>query len=338
MKNKLSYFVSKVGVFGIGYFLLFKDNGKNAYISILLGTLIGICIIYFYDLIRKNLNNKYLTDSLKNTLIGNIYNVILVLFGLYLMCFTLLIITTFINSFYLIKTPRIIILLSFTLLGIYLSFKEEKVMLDLSIPFFYFSILIDIIFSTLLIPYNNFTNLLPIFNYNYLSIIKGSLIYAIITSIPLILTIDYEDNFKNTLKNYLIASLMNTFIVFGIILSLGEPLLNIYRFPEYAVLKQIKILDFIENIENISTFGWYTESFMLVSLIVTNIKKVLPRKHYKYSLSIIVFTSVILSSIFVGSNYEILLKIFYLHPIILGIFFIIFILLYFYLKFKKNNT
>ena len=46
-------------------------------------------------------------------------------------------------------------------------------------------------------------------------------------------------------------------ITLSTILCLGEPLIRIYSFPEYAVLKQIKILDFIENIENLSTFIWY---------------------------------------------------------------------------------
>ena len=336
MNNKLSYFVSKSSMFGIGYFLLLNINNKNAYISIILGTILVIGIMYFYSLIRNNIKNNNLIKVLKSSFIGNIYNILLILFYLYLLCITILIFTTFINSFYLIKTPKLFIIIPFILLSIYLSFKEKRVLTDLSVLMFYFSLLIVFIFSLLLIPYNEFSNIMPILNYNTNNILIGSLIYASITSIPLILTINYDNNFKDTLKNYLIASLLNLLIILGCTLSLGN-LINIYRFPEYAVLKQIRLLDFIENIENISTFGWYAESFVFISLIIANIKEALPRKYNKFSLSIITLLSVILASIIIGNNYELLLKLFYLHPVILFIFLFIFISMLIYISFKKNN-
>ena len=98
MKNKLSYFVSKASFFGIGYFLLFNTNSKNAYLSIILGTLLGISILYIYNLIRKYANSN-LQKELKNTFVGNIYNIILIIFYIYLICITILTFTTFINSF-----------------------------------------------------------------------------------------------------------------------------------------------------------------------------------------------------------------------------------------------
>lgn len=335
MNNKLSYFVSKSSMFGIGYFLLLNINNKNAYLSIILGTILGIGIIYLYSLIRNNIKNKNLVKALKSSFIGNIYNILLILFYLYLLCITILIFTTFINSFYLIKTPKLFIIIPFILLSLYLSFKEKRVLTDLSVLMFYFSLLIVFIFSLLLIPYNEFSNIMPILNYNTNNILIGSLIYACITSIPLILTINYDNNFKNTLKNYLIASLLNLLIILGCTLSLGN-LINIYRFPEYAVLKQIRLLDFIENIENISTFGWYAESFVFISLIIANIKESLPRKYNKFSLPILTLLSVIFASIIIGNNYELLLKLFYLHPVILSIFLFIFISMFIYVKFKNR--
>lgn len=336
MKNRLSYFVSKSSMFGIGYFLLLNTNNKNAYLSVILGTIIGIGIIYLYSLIKKNIKSNNLVKLLKTSFIGNIYNILLIIFYLYLLCITILIFTTFINSFYLIKTPKLFIIISFILLSLYLSFKEKHVLSDLSILMFYFSLLIVFIFSLLLIPYNELSNILPILNYNTNNIFIGSLIYASITSIPLILTINYDNSFKDTFKNYLIASLLNLLIILGCTLSLGN-LISIYRFPEYAVLKQIRLLDFIENIENISTFGWYAESFVFISLIIANIKESLPKKYNKLSLSILTIISVVSASSIIGNNYELLLKLFYLHPVILFIFLFIFISMYIFIRFNKNN-
>lgn len=333
MNNKLAYFISKSSMFGLGYFLLCNLNNKNSYISIILGTIIGIIIIYLYSKISKYSNHN-IHKYLNNYFMGKIYNIILYLFYLYIIIITILTITTFISSFYLIKTPKLIIIIPILLISLYLTFKEKQVLINLGNLAFYFSLFIVILFTILLIPYSKINELLPLFNYNSLNIIHGALIYASISSIPLILVNNYDTNFKSTLKNYLIASLISLTIVVGTTLSLGNNLLNVYRFPEYAVLKQIKILDFIENIENISAFGWYSESFMVISLTLANIKDTLPTKFNKLLVVISIIIFMIPVMIF-GNNYELLLKLFYVHPYILLLFLLIFLSLLIYLK--KNN-
>ena len=336
MKNKLAYFITKSSMFGLGYFLLCNLNNKNSYLCIILGTILGIGIIYLYSFIKKYSNNN-LCKTLKNSFIGKIYNIILLIFYIYIIILALLIITTFINSFYLIRTPRIMVIIPILLISLYLCFKEKQVLINLSNLTYYFSLTIVIVFSILLIPYGKVSELLPIFNYKVINILNGTIIYASISSIPLILVNDYDSKFKDTLKNYLVASLINLTITIGTTLSLGNTLLNVYRFPEYAVLKQIKILNFIENIENISAFGWYAESFMAISLILSNLKKGLPTKHNKlYLLGIIII--ILLPTLYVSDNYDLLLKLFYIHPYVLIGFFIIFISLIFYLKNKKNSV
>ena len=331
MNNKLAYFLSKSSMFGLGYFLLCNLNDKNTYLSIILGTILGLFIIYIYSKI-SNYSNYNIHKYLNNTFIGKLFNIILLLFYIYILLITILTITTFINSFYLIKTPRIIIILSILLLSIYLSFKDNKTLINLSSLFFCFSIFIVILFTILLIPYSNINELLPILNYNNINIIKGSIIYALISTVPLIIINNYNTNIKITLKNYLVASIINLTIVIGTTLSLGN-LLNVYRFPEYAVLKQIRILDFIENIENISAFGWYAESFIVISLTVLNIKDTLSFKYNKLYLVILLLS--LIPMLILSNNYDLLLKVFYIHPYILLIFFIIFLLLLIYLKLKK---
>ena len=163
MNNKLAYFLSKSSMFGLGYFLLCNLNDKNTYLSIILGTILGLFIIYIYSKI-SNYSNYNIHKYLNNTFIGKIFNIILLLFYIYILLITILTITTFINSFYLIKTPRIIIILSILLLSIYLSFKDNKTLINLSNIFFCFSIFIVILFTILLIPYSNINELLPILN------------------------------------------------------------------------------------------------------------------------------------------------------------------------------
>ena len=336
MKNKLAYFISKSSMLAIGYFLLFKYVGYSSWISVILGTLIGIIIIYIYTKIKKVLNKKYLQDILKKHKLGKIFLIILILFYSLLIIINLLVLSMFVNSFYLLNTPKYIIIIPFLLLAIYLIYKDKYVLLSLSNLLFYGSLLIVVIFSFLLIPYLDISELLPL-SFNSLDIIKCSLIYASITCIPEIIVLNYYNNNKNIYKDYLIGSLLNLIITLGTILGLGN-LIKIYSFPEYDVLKQIKILDFIENIENISALGWYSELFMVLTTIIDNLKESLPNRYNKQLLLIIILIISYITAFVIGGNYIITIKLIYIYPYILLVFFLFFIILLFFLKYKKNNT
>ena len=58
MKNKLTYFIARSSMFGIGFFLIFQNAGKDAWISILLGTLLGIIILY--SIYRSETPSRYI--------------------------------------------------------------------------------------------------------------------------------------------------------------------------------------------------------------------------------------------------------------------------------------
>jgi len=339
MKNKLTYFIARSSMFGIGFFLIFQTAGKDAWISILLGTLLGILVIYIYNKIKQYLNNKSLEENLKNTFLGKIYIIILIVFYLYLMTITLMLLPLFVNSFYLTTTPKIIVNIPFLILVIYISFKGKKVIENLSNLLCVFSLIIILFFAISLTGYLDFNNLIPILTNGNNNIIKCALIYASITSIPQIITINYSNDFKNTLKDYLLSSLTLFTIVFFTIISMGEPLLKIYSFPEYTVLRQIKILNFIENIENISAFIWYFDLFIMLSILTNNLKQSLPKKYNLVYFYTLLFIVLIVSSLIIGGNYIYILNIVYIYPISLFIFFIIFLtlLLYLIIKNKKEN-
>lgn len=336
MKNKLTYFIARSSMFGIGFFLIFQNAGKDAWISILLGTLLGVIILYAYNQIKKNLNNDTLENKLNKTFIGKIYNIIFIIFYLYLMTITLMLLPLFVNSFYLTHTPKIIVNIPFLILAIYLSFKGKNNLENLSNLLCVFSILIIIFFAVSLTGYIDFNNLLPILTNSTNNVIKSSFIFASITSIPQIITINYSNDFKNTIKDYLLSSFTIFMIIFFTIIALGEPLLKIYSFPEYTVLRQIEILNFIENIENISAFIWYFDLFIMLSTLTSNLKNSLPKKFNLIYFYILILIVLITSSYIIGKNYVYILNIVYIYPITLIIFFIIFLSLLIYFKTQKK--
>ena len=336
MKNKLTYFIARSSMFGIGFFLIFQNAGKDAWISILLGTLLGVIILYAYNQIKKNLNNDTLENKLNKTFIGKIYNIIFIIFYLYLMTITLMLLPLFVNSFYLTHTPKIIVNIPFLILAIYLSFKGKNNLENLSNLLCVFSILIIIFFAVSLTGYIDFNNLLPILTNSTNNVIKSAFIFASITSIPQIITINYSNDFKNTIKDYLLSSFTIFMIIFFTIIALGEPLLKIYSFPEYTVLRQIEILNFIENIENISAFIWYFDRFIMLSTLTSNLKNSLPKKFNLIYFYILILIVLITSSYIIGKNYVYILNIVYIYPITLIIFFIIFLCFLIYFKTKKK--
>lgn len=339
MKNKLSYFITRSSMFGIGFFLLFKYAGKDAWISVILGSLISIGIIYVYHFIKDYLKDSTLKEKLQQTFLGKIFLFIFIIFYLYLMTIVLILLPMFVNSFYLLYTPKILVVIPFLLLAIYIANKDKSTLISLSNLLYACSLVIIFLYAFLLIKYIDFNNILPIYTNKNINILKATLIYASISAIPNIITINYEDNtFKDDLKNYICGTLTSFSITLVTILTLGEPLIKIYSFPEYDVLKQIKILDFIENIENLSTFVWYFDMFFMLGTLTTNLKETLPKKYNKvyYYLSILIV--LILATFIIGENYRIISIMFKAYAIVLYIFFFIFVLLLIYLKAKKKKS
>ncbi len=336
MKNKLTYFISRSSMFGIGFFILFKNAQKDAWIAILLGTLLAILIMYVYKHIKEYFKNISLRDTLDKSYVGKFYKLIFILFYFYIATIILILLPMFVNSFYLLYTPKILIVIPFLLLCIYISNKEKSTLEWLSTLLCVFSILIIVTYSLFLTKYIKFDNLFPIYTTKNLNILKCSFIYASITSIPQILTINYHNNFKDDIKDYLLSGLTSFLITFFIIVCLGEPLMTIYSFPEYAVLKQIKILKFIENIENLSTFIWYFDLFITLSTTITNIKEIMPKKYNKIYFYLSMLIIIFISTFLIGSNYRIIITVFYTYPYILFIFFLIFVTLLIYIKNSKK--
>lgn len=338
MKNKITYFLTRFSMFGLGSYLLFQNCGKDAWISVILGTILGVIMLYVYYLIKKNLHKETLSETLKKTPLGKFYLFLLVIFYLYLFIIILEILTTFVNSFYLRNTPTIFINLPFVILAVYVTYKGRNTLENLSHLFFFLSIPIIIIFAFFLTKSINISYLMPIMDVKYTSILKSSLIFGSIISIPQILTIDYDCSFKEEIKDYIVGCLSTFIIIFFTTICLGEPLLKIYSFPEYSVLKQIKVLKFIENVENISAFIWYFDLFIPLCTICLNIKKSLSPKYQPVKFTFLLTLAFIISTFILSANYRFKMISFYTYPYVLMGFALIFITLLFYLKITNKNT
>lgn len=273
-------------LFSYSFFLV----GTNALISFIFGILLGICFVFIYSKIKLNKKTK-------------VFEILLYMFFILL---SSIIITTFISSFFLNKTPKIFIILPSILLCYYISIKDKDVMKYLALALTFFSIITITLNFFALLPHMEIKNILPLFTFKNKNMIKSILFYAIVSTCPLLLLNDEDYSAKNYITSYIITNIITLIICFAIVSILGRSLINMYSYPEYMVLKKIQISSFIENVENFASLIWLFDLYYLVTCTINKINNILTRK-----VGIIVVLFIIfINSFIINNNYEYLLFIY----------------------------
>ena len=332
--NLLIYFLSRSLFLGGGISTLFLYCSKDAYIAIILGTLLGIGIIYIISRIKisKPFNIYLQEKSFINILIKVIF-ICYIIFGIFIL---LIILATFLYSYFLPFTPSVISCLPFIFLAAFLSPKSTSKIVYVAQVLFIISLILIFLKTILLTNEFDFGNLLPVLTTKPFNIFKASLIFTILSTAPFILLIDESIQFKQSLKYYLISSLTIFIVVLTITAVLGE-LVNVYSYPEYSVLRKIRLFKFIENIENFISIGWFFDIFICLSLSSLKLKQLFNTNKSIVSFGITTFILIIVNYLIINNFYNsiIIYKIF---PIILAIFmFILFLLFAFKKRIDKHD-
>ena len=303
MKNNYAYiyFLSRSLFLGLVFSKMFGYVGSDSVISCILGIILGIILI--------TIINKIKINTIFHRIIYFVYLTLLIILGI-------VIGENFCSYFFLTKMPRILIVIPAMIICIYISLQSNKTLNIYANIQLLFSLFIVVITLLMLTPLFNYSNYLPLFNHSIKNISKASFIFGVYSSTPNILLNDKNIPLKKHIKYYVITSLINLIICIFIIGVLKPSLLTVYSFPEYMVLKNIKIFGFIENIENFISSVWLFDLFLMISL--TN-KKIIELFNDKiigifYIVSLSIFTTYIIIP-----NYNLILIIYYYASLILFI-------------------
>ena len=283
--NKLEYnsaiFLSSISLFlGIGINRVISIAKNDSWISVIIGSILGLLFLYLFKKL-KNKNRKWLS-LLANTIILSI---------------DIFLITKLISSIYLNKTPDFMVMLPFLIIIYYGVKKGFSTILKVSSILFFVYILITIIPVATLVPSINYDYFKPILNNSFINIIIGAIRFAIISISPILIFPDLKENFSY--KSYIFSCLLLLTIIVGVIGNLGLDLSLLYRYPEYMVFKNISLMGFIENIQNILSYLWLISSFIIALFTSYNIKNTLTNKGL-----IIILISILFSfSFFLLNNY-----------------------------------
>ena len=267
--NLLTYFLSRSLFLGGGISILFLYCKKDAYVSIILGTILGIGIIYLISKISYK-NTNYITSDI-------ITRVIYIIYLLFLIFILLTILATFLYSYFLPFTPSIVSCLPFIILASLMNTKSIKKITYVAQILFVISLVLIFLKTTLLANEFDFSNIFPIFSTTPASLFKTSIIFAILSTSPILTMLDEDINFKSSIKFYLISMLTVFIVVLSITIVLGE-MTSIYSYLEYSVLRKISLFNFIENIENFICAGWFFDIFISLSIASLKLKKTIKVK------------------------------------------------------------
>lgn len=283
--NKLEYnsaiFLSSISLFlGIGINRVVSIAKNDSWISVIIGSILGLLFLYLF----KKLKNK------KRKWLSLLANIIILSIDIFL-------ITKLISSIYLNKTPDFMVMLPFLIIIYYGVKKGFSTILKVSSILFFVYILITIIPVVTLVPSINYDYFKPILNNSFINILIGALRFAIISISPIVIFPNFKENFNY--KSYVFSCLLLLTIIAGVIGNLGLDLSLLYRYPEYMVFKNISLMGFIENIQNILSYLWLISSFVIALFTSYNVKNTLTNKGL-----IIVLISILFSfSFFLLNNY-----------------------------------
>ena len=300
---------------GVNLYLLKNNTGIDSWLTILLAYLIGLIplsLTLYIDSYKPDLTiyekNIHLFGK-----IGTIINIMISLI-IFIIAITILYnVTSFINTQFLYHTPIFLTSLLLIALSIYATSKGINVISHISIILMTGSIILFFLSTTSLVKEVNLDYLLPILKTNHESIFLASLKLAIINTLPVIIILIIPKNsitnpqkyHKSLIITYLFGALISFIITTTTITTLNIYLTKAFEYAEYIALKKIKLLGFLERVENIISIKWITESFIYLTLIIYTITQ---NKKIKYNyipigITILLTTTYLFPSITTFNNY-----------------------------------
>lgn len=257
--------LSKCFFLGLAFPYIFHKTGTSSWISMLIGGLFSVIIILII-LKAFNSGNGNIFMRINKTFgrFGYFLNIILSITSFLIFCLIYYRIVSFTSTEFLNDTPTFIIGLMIIIVIYYLSHNNLNAFFKFCMFSFLICNLILIFNSSCLLNYFDFNNIKPLFNSNIKDILESGIYLAFFFSAPLYIllmipkecVIDIE-KFNKYILVFMGLSFIVCFFIMNVILGvLGIELTNIFTYPEFIVLKSIDFLNFIQNVESISTTLW----------------------------------------------------------------------------------
>lgn len=269
---------------GSGFTILFSLLKQDAWFTVILSFFtVFIPLLIFIYIVNYEPDKNILEKNklLFGKIFGNIINFILTIYIFGLGIYMTWSISHFAITKYLNRAPRFFIALFIIIPVIYAVIKGIESIARTSEVMFFIAYLFIIVITFSLLKYTDFIRLKPYFINGIIPIFKYNLHFISYFFTPLLTlliipkkNIVDEKNYHKYLIGGIILSLIVLLIGFSfIIATIGIELAQLYRYPEYYILKKINIGDVLDNVENILSLHWFFNMFTLLMLCMYFVKK-----------------------------------------------------------------
>ena len=298
--NTLIWFILRSCFTELTFTTLIYHIKQDSWLSVLIGTIIGLIPFTIYEILKKKHPNDNLITLNKKTYkkIGNIVNII-ILIGCLIACFCLFwILTHFTNALFLSKTSPWIIGIALIIPVGYASTKNIHIIGKVSLILFYINIIFNIIIMTGLTGNIDINGIKPILESNPSKILSCSIYFIGFNIAKLFfLTGISQNKIKNyssklNLLTYIISCLNMLSIITTTICVFGIDLTSLYEYPAFQILKRVNILGALDRIESILSLEAIFSDFILIIIIMYYARKIISKtfnKKQKANKYIIIF-------------------------------------------------
>lgn len=306
---------------GVGTYMMYNAASNDSYIAAIIGTVTSILPLAMLLLIKKwgrEKNILELNTYLFGKIFGNILNVILNLSYFFSAIVIFYNMVSFFNLHFLPDTDAMYIEILLLVAISYAVSKSSNIISKISQMIF----ILDLIFLAIspigFLDEFEVSRIFPVMKNGTGPVIEASLKYFLMSAFPIFLVTIiptskiYSDknNNRKIIFTYFLAHFCLIFVTFATIITMGEELLPLYRFPEYNGLKGFSLFNIIERIENTLSLQFLFCMFIFIVMCmhfnIKSITKVLKgndsaRKNeilsYILSILILVVTNIIFKSV-----------------------------------------
>ena len=262
---------------GLGTIIIYSSSNQDSWLVAIMGLLLSIIPIMLILYVANYKPDKNIFEKNKllfGTLLGNILNLIMALYFFFLVTLILWSTNNFVLTQYLSQTPQLFISLLLIVPAVYAVVKGIETIARTSEVLLFVAGVIIIIIGLSLFNHTLFYRLKPYLTDGIIPVIKNSFLFISYCFTPLIalLVIPKNNVINNKKYNYyfiggILFNMGLMFFVFTMIVStVGEHLTQIYRYPEYYVLRKVNIAEVINNIENFLSLHWFMAMFTMCVL------------------------------------------------------------------------
>lgn len=254
---------------------LLNNAGRDAWISVILATIILIPWLFILLFIQKKLGD----ESIRTYLLTNYpkYGKILI----YFIAFYLILIAAFtiretlqwVSITFLLHTPTLLLLFLFVLICLFLAMSSILSITIVNVIVLFGVLVLGFMVAFVNIKVKDYTLLLPIFEHGFAPIAKST-IYPASGFVELLMFLFIQQHFKKKLKYAHLLLMLFLLLgltlgpLIGAIVEFGPHEAAKQRYPAYEEWRIAAIGNFINHIDFFSIYQWLTGAFIRISFIL----------------------------------------------------------------------